>query len=114
MPELMVAADLVISRGGASSLNEIAASGTPSIIVPSPNVTDNHQEKNARILGNRGGAVVIRESECSGKLLYETAKSILADPERARKMGEAARSAAVLDSAERIYQLIVDTVEERK
>ncbi len=113
MQELMVAADLVISRAGASSLNEIAASGTPSIIVPSPNVTDNHQEKNARILEQRGGAVVIRESESSGKLLYETAKSILADSRRAEEMGKAARSAAVLDSAERIYDLILKTVEEK-
>lgn len=113
MPELMVAADLVISRAGASSLNEIAASGTPSIIVPSPNVTDNHQEKNARILEQRGGAVVIRESESSGKMLYETAKSILSDPRRAEQMGKAARSAAVLDSAERIYDLILKTVEEK-
>lgn len=113
MPELMVAADLVISRAGASSLNEIAASGTPSIIVPSPNVTDNHQEKNARILEQRGGAVVIRESESSGKLLYETAKSILADENRAVRMSAAARNAAVLDSAERIYDLILKTVEEK-
>ena len=113
MQELMVAADLVISRAGASSLNEIAASGTPSIIVPSPNVTDNHQEKNARILEQRGGAVVIRESESSGKLLYETAKSILADSRRAEEMGKAARGAAVLDSAERIYDLILKTVEEK-
>lgn len=113
MQELMVAADLVISRAGASSLNEIAASGTPSIIVPSPSVTDNHQEKNARILEQRGGAVVIRESESSGKLLYETAKSILADSRRAEEMGKAARGAAVLDSAERIYDLILKTVEEK-
>ncbi|MBQ6799055.1 MAG: undecaprenyldiphospho-muramoylpentapeptide beta-N-acetylglucosaminyltransferase [Oscillospiraceae bacterium] len=113
MPELMVAADLVISRAGASSLNEIAASGTPAIIVPSPNVTDNHQEKNARILEQRGGAVVIRESESSGRVLYETAKAILSDERRAAQMGQAARAAAVLDSAERIYDLILKTVEEK-
>ena len=109
MPELMVAADLFIARAGASTLNEIAASGTPSIIVPSPNVTDNHQEKNARVLEGRGGCTVIRESESSGKLLYETAKAILADPAHAAEMGEKARNAAVLDSAERIYDLIVKT-----
>ncbi len=114
MPELMVAADLMISRAGASTLNEIAASGTPSIIVPSPNVTNNHQEKNARVLEARGGAVVIRESESSGKLLYETAKSILSDAERADKMAQAARASAVLDSAERIYDLIIKTAEEKK
>jgi len=113
MQELMVAADLVISRAGASSLSEIAASGTPSIIVPSPNVTDNHQEKNARVLEQRGGAVVIRESESSGRVLYEAAKSILSDQKRAAEMGRAARAAAVLDSAERIYDLILRTVEEK-
>ena len=114
MPELMVAADLMISRAGASTLNEIAASGTPSIIVPSPNVTNNHQEKNARVLEKRGGAVVIRESESSGKLLYETAKAILSDAERADKMAQAAKAAAVMDSAERIYDLILKTVGEKK
>ncbi len=110
MTELMVAADLMLSRAGASSLNEIAASGTPAIIVPSPNVTANHQEKNARILGDRGAAVVIRESECSGKLLYETAVQILNDPARMESMSRAAKSAAVPDSADRIYQYIMDAV----
>ena len=57
--------------------------------------------------------MVIRESESSGKMLYETAKSILSDPRRAEQMGKAARSAAVLDSAERIYDLILKTVEEK-
>lgn len=114
MPELMVAADLFISRAGASSLSEIEASGTPSIIVPSPNVTNNHQEKNARVLERRGGAVVIRESESSGERLYQTAKEILSDAARAEQMSKAARAAAVPDSAERIYDLILQTAAERK
>lgn len=54
MPDLMAAADLIITRAGASSLNEIEAAGTPCIIVPSPNVTDNHQDKNARVLERQG------------------------------------------------------------
>ncbi len=108
MEELMVAADLVLSRAGASSLNEIAASGTPSIIVPSPNVTANHQEKNARILGERGAAVVIRESESSGRILYETAKAILSDPTRMEEMSRAAKASAVPDSSERIYRYIME------
>lgn len=57
MPTLMAAADLVISRAGASTLNEIAVAGTPCIIVPSPNVTNNHQEKNAAILADRKSVV---------------------------------------------------------
>ncbi|MDY2720037.1 MAG: undecaprenyldiphospho-muramoylpentapeptide beta-N-acetylglucosaminyltransferase [Candidatus Faecousia sp.] len=108
MPQLMAAADLVISRAGASSLNEIAASGTPCIIIPSPNVTDNHQEKNARVLERRGAAVVLRESECSARTLYDTAASLLADTERCARMRSALQNLAVVDSAERIYQTILE------
>lgn len=72
MPELMAAADVVISRAGASTLNEIAAAGTPCIIVPSPNVTNDHQEKNARILEQHGAAVVLHENHCDGELLFRT------------------------------------------
>lgn len=107
MPELMAAADLVISRAGSSSLNEIAASGTPCIIVPSPNVTDNHQEKNAGILAQRGAAVVLHEAQCSGRLLYDTARQLLADPQRLQDMTKALHEMAVVDSAERIYNTIL-------
>lgn len=106
MPTLMAAADLFISRAGASTLNEIAAAGTPCIIVPSPNVTNNHQEKNARILEQHGAAVVIREADCDGTVLYEAAKSLLEDSERCEKMRTALREIAVIDSAERIYEII--------
>lgn len=113
MPTVMAAADVFISRAGSSTLNEIAAAGTPCIIVPSPNVTNNHQEKNARILEQRGAAVVIRESDCDGEALYRTAKELLADPERRKKMRSALREIAVIDSAERIYQIILDLAKTR-
>ena len=106
MPELMAAADLVICRAGASTLNEVAASAVPAIIVPSPNVTDNHQEKNARILDRRGAAVVVRESECDGDSLYALARELLSDPERLKGMRRALQDMAVLDSAERIYAIL--------
>lgn len=113
MPTLMAAADLVISRAGASTLNEIAAAGTPCIIVPSPNVTNNHQEKNARILEKRGAAVVLREQDCDGRVLYETAKQLLADPARRGKMSSALHEMAVVDSAERICRIITELARER-
>lgn len=113
MPTLMAAADLVISRAGASTLNEIAAAGTPCIIVPSPNVTNNHQEKNARILEKRGAAVVLREQDCDGRVLYETAKQLLADPARREKMRSALHEMAVVDSAERICRIITELARER-
>lgn len=103
MPELMAAADIVIGRAGASTLNEIAVSGTPCIIVPSPNVTDNHQEKNARILADRGAAQVIRESECTPQMLYDQVCALLDNPARCRAMRRALLDMAVVDSAERIY-----------
>ena len=108
MPTLMAAADLFISRAGASTLNEIAAAGTPCIIVPSPNVTNNHQEKNARILEQRGAAVVIRESDCDGTVLYEEAKKLLEDTARREAMSKALRDMAVIDSAERILEIVLE------
>lgn len=87
MPTVMAAADLVICRAGAATIAEVAAAGKPAIFVPSPNVTDNHQEKNARIIEHGGGAVVLRESECSGDILYDTAKGLLDDPQKLEGMG---------------------------
>ena len=113
MPVLMAAADLVISRAGASTLNEIAVAGTPCIIVPSPNVTNNHQEKNARILEKHGAAVVLRENECDGELLYRTAKELLEDAPRREKMRKNLRELAVLDSAQRIYNIITEFAKAR-
>lgn len=103
MPELLAAADLVICRAGAMTMIEIAATGTPAIIVPSPNVAENHQESNARAMESRGAAVVILEKDCSGEKLYETTKELLADGERLKEMSRAALRGAILDADERIY-----------
>lgn len=112
MPTLMAAADLIISRAGASTLNEIAAAGTPCIIVPSPNVTNNHQEKNARVLEERGAAVVIREEDCDGDRLYAVAKELLHDEARRKAMRTALREIAVIDSAERIYRILLELAQQ--
>ena len=106
MPTLMAAADVIISRAGASSCNEIAASGTPCILIPSPNVTANHQEKNARVLADNGGAVLVLESECTAKRLYEEIMGMLNDRNRMDSMSTALRSRVILDSAERICDIM--------
>lgn len=106
MPTVMAAADVMISRAGASSCNEIAASGTPCILIPSPNVTDNHQEKNARALANSGGAVLVLEKECSAEVLMKEINALLTDTERYARMQKAQRSMVVLDSAERLCDMI--------
>ena len=82
--------------------------------MPSPNVTDNHQEKNARILEQHGGAVVLRESECDGDRLYTEARALLNNPERLSAMGRAVETMAVPDSAEKIYEIILELAREQR
>ena len=106
MPTLMAAADIIISRAGASTCNEIGAAGRPCILIPSPNVTNNHQEKNARLLEARKGAVVMVEKECSAEKLYAEIKTLLADPDRRTEMGKNLRQMVTLDSAERICDIV--------
>jgi len=98
----MAAADVIISRAGASSCGEIAASGTPCVLIPSPNVTDNHQEKNARALESQGGAAVILEKDCTPQRLYQEILSLLEDTERYSAMRKALYGISVPDSAERL------------
>lgn len=114
MPTVMVAADVIISRAGASTLNEIGASGTPCILIPSPNVTNDHQTKNAKILADRGGAVLLPEGENMGGKLYDTVTELLADHQRRSRMSAALRQMVVLDSAERICDMIEELAAEHK
>ncbi len=107
MPRVLAAADLVMCRGGASTLSEITALGKPSIIVPSPNVTDNHQLKNARELEACGGAVVIEESEVTPELLFDTVRKLLSDEGKRREMSQALGKISVLDAGEAIYNEII-------
>ena len=106
MPTVMAAADVVIGRAGSATCNEIAATGTPCVLIPSPNVTNNHQEKNARVLEKAGGAVVILESECTSEILYAQVQGLLVDEERREKMAGALRGMVKLDSAERICDIV--------
>ena len=106
MPTVMAAADVIISRAGASSCNEIAASGTPCILIPSPNVTNHHQEKNAKVLEEKGAAVVLAEPDCTPRRLYDTICALLRDTDKRRSMSAALRKLAVLDSAEQICTIL--------
>ena len=106
MPTLMAAADIIISRAGASSCNEIAASGTPCILIPSPNVTDNHQEKNARALSDNGAAVLLLEKDCTAEALMKEINSLLSDKSRYSDMRKALLKISVPDCAERLCDII--------
>ena len=114
MPTVMAAADVIISRAGASSCSEIAASGTPCVLIPSPNVTDNHQEKNARALEAQGGAVVLLEKECTPHRLYEEFSALLADKDRYSAMSKALYNISVPDSAERLCAIMEQLVEKKE
>ena len=107
MPQVMRAADLVICRAGASTISELTALGVPAIMVPSPYVTNNHQEKNARILSDAGAAVLLREEECTGENMYAEACRILDDEQLQQSMGEEMAKLSVFDAAERIYDLLI-------
>lgn len=108
MPRLMAAADLLICRSGASTLAELTAMGKPCILVPSPNVVNDHQMKNAMVLGEAGGAVVIPERETSAEHLSETVNALLADGERLAAMGEAMSSLSVRQAADEICGIVLE------
>jgi UDP-N-acetylglucosamine--N-acetylmuramyl-(pentapeptide) pyrophosphoryl-undecaprenol N-acetylglucosamine transferase len=107
MPTIMAAADLVLCRAGASTLSELTAIGKPAILVPSPNVTGNHQYKNAKVLADRGGAVLMEEKDCSGDKLYGEVTRLLADGVGRDKMRQAQLSLSVPTAAEDIYSALL-------
>ena len=106
MAPVMRAADLVICRAGASTVSELTALGVPAIMVPSPYVTNNHQEKNARALEEHGGVEVLLEKDSSGQALFQAAARILHDDARRRAMEQAMTALGVRDAAERIYETV--------
>ena len=107
MPRVMAAADLILCRAGASTLAELTYLGKPSVIVPSPNVTDNHQEKNARVLEKAGGAKVFLEGEFDAASLLQTVRELLADREALDGMSAAMKSLSVPLATERICDEIL-------
>ena len=102
----MRAADLVICRAGASTVSELTALGVPAIMVPSPYVTNNHQEKNARALETYGGVEVLLEQDSSGQALFQTAAGILHDDVRREAMASAMAELGIRDAAQRIYETV--------
>ena len=108
MAAVMRAADLVLCRAGASTISELTALGVPALIVPSPYVTNNHQEKNARVLESAGGAEVLLERDSSGQALFQAACGILRDESRRAAMERAMSALGIRDATERIYQTVLE------
>ena len=110
MAEVMRAADLVICRAGASTLSELTALGVPAILVPSPNVTNHHQEKNAALLGDHGAALVLAEEGLDGKKLFAAAAGLLRDDDRLAAMAEHMAALGIRDATQRIYDTVMSLI----
>ncbi len=108
MDVCMAAADLVINRAGASTISELQVKGMPSILIPSPNVAENHQYYNAKTLSDNGAAILIEEKDLTGEKLIEAIKSVIDDKEKLKQMGENAKKTAVFDANERICDVIMN------
>ena len=83
-------------------------------MIPSPNVTNNHQEKNAGAISERGGAVLLLEKDCTPEAIYAKIKEILSNPQMQNQMRTALRGACVLDSAERICDILEELAASKK
>ena len=110
MATCLAAADLVICRAGAISLSEIEAQGKASILIPSPNVAENHQYHNAMELVNNSAAEIIEEKDLSGESLVKKVDGLLKDMGKLSEFEKNAKSMAIVDANERIYGLIEEFV----
>lgn len=103
MATYMRAADIVICRCGAMTLSELASAGTVPILIPSPNVTDNHQYKNGKLFVDRGAALMIEESELNDRTLTDAVRYLENNPQLRRKMRSKLTEFSTDNSRELIY-----------
>ncbi len=107
-------ADLIVSRAGATTVAEIKAAGRAAILVPFPFAADDHQTKNARAMVDESAAIMVANSELSGKRLAETITWMLSEPRRLGEMETNARRIAIVDAEERIVDLVEAAIEKRR
>ncbi|MEX0856607.1 MAG: undecaprenyldiphospho-muramoylpentapeptide beta-N-acetylglucosaminyltransferase [Balneolaceae bacterium] len=112
MPEAYAAADLVVSRAGASSCSELMLTGKPSVLVPSPNVAGDHQTKNAKAMVDAGASKLLTDSNLKENLT-ELIESLIFDQERLNKMHSAALSLAKPEAAQMIAKEILELAKSR-
>lgn len=114
MPLRMAAADMVISRSGAITLSELAAAHKAAVLIPSPNVTDNQQYKNAKVFADAGGAVLIEEKDLTPERICSEVSAVLENPARMHRLEKNISAFAVPDSNERIYREIISLADGKK
>ncbi len=106
MHELLASADIVVCRAGAMTLSEIAAMHKASVIIPSPNVTNNHQYKNAKVLADKNAAILIEEKDLTGELLCKKVKEYAENEALRLQTQENIKQFAVYDTLDRIYDIV--------
>lgn len=114
MHQWMAAADLVISRSGAMTISELSLMRKACILIPSPNVVDNHQFKNAKILADEGAAILLREEETDGKIFTDTVLSVLLDNEKIHTLQHNICRFADADANRLIYEEIKRLIKNKK
>jgi UDP-N-acetylglucosamine--N-acetylmuramyl-(pentapeptide) pyrophosphoryl-undecaprenol N-acetylglucosamine transferase len=107
LPARIAASHLIVSRSGASTVAELAAIGRPSILVPLPGALDQDQLANANVLAKAGGAIVLKQSDFTPERLASEITALAAAPERLAAMAAGAKSAGVLDAADRLADLVL-------
>ena len=110
LPSLMKCTDLMISRAGASTISEITALGIPTIFVPSPYVTNNHQYKNAMDLVNKEAAFILEEKDLDKKTLIRMIDDIFDDTSKYQKIKENVSKLGIKDSSSRIYNILKEMI----
>ena len=98
--------DLIVTRAGASTIAEITALGIPSIMIPSPYVTHNHQYKNAKVLADKNASILIEEEDLTSDILLSSIDSVLNDSKKYDIMRENAKSLAITNSSSTIYEVL--------
>lgn len=109
MADYMAAADMVVSRAGASSLAEIQALGRASVLIPYPFAAENHQYHNAMALVNNNAGIVIEQKELTAEKIGSLIRELMTSPEKFRAMGANARSMAICDAKKRIADIVLKT-----
>lgn len=107
------AADLVISRAGASSISELCILEKPVILVPSPNVAEDHQTKNAKALSDKGAAILVKDADARTTLV-DTAIRLVNNPTKLTSLSENIAKLAYYKAAEKIAQIVLEVAENRK
>jgi UDP-N-acetylglucosamine--N-acetylmuramyl-(pentapeptide) pyrophosphoryl-undecaprenol N-acetylglucosamine transferase len=110
MPAVMASADLILCRGGGSTIAELIQLRKPAVIIPSPYVVNNEQEFNAKQLGKIGAAVLMDEKSCTGENVYNTITSLLSDKENLKIMSENIKLISTQNATKNVVEIVLSLI----